>query len=332
VSDHRTKYVQRIAWNTLGWVRPWGDAARLEANSFAAEKGFAHEEWLFDFDRLIAGWRYGWVQGLIPYQEHDAKPGDIIDIALFTIDAEKRRRWVARIERCEVITEEQRAHAAKVFAARGWLADMKRDVKEVRGKHDNLWFDIRFRPEHVSGLGRLEYVTDACVLKLKRYGLCRADRLYGTESPSTQIWKIRRRAAIDVSTGIRSRRAVPATEYDLVEKRMQSEIAKLLSRKYGHDSVRLEEDSVDIKLLLDDGVRLLELKSAATAHRAIRDALGQLLEYQHRARMRGETIVELIVVGRGEPTQASDAFLAHLRDHVGLSLRYVQHPAGAIDL
>ena len=55
----RNKYA-RVCWNTLGWRFPSGDA--IEGNSYVARYGFGHEEWLFNFEWLINGYRYGILQ------------------------------------------------------------------------------------------------------------------------------------------------------------------------------------------------------------------------------------------------------------------------------
>jgi len=49
--------IQRVCWNTRGWQLPAGSTTE---KGFPAEKGFAHEEWNFQLDDAINGFVYGY--------------------------------------------------------------------------------------------------------------------------------------------------------------------------------------------------------------------------------------------------------------------------------
>ena len=52
----------RICWNTEQWRRPSGTAAAIETGSYVHEHGFGHEEWLFNFEWMIDGHRFAFLQ------------------------------------------------------------------------------------------------------------------------------------------------------------------------------------------------------------------------------------------------------------------------------
>ena len=51
----------RICWNTAGLQSPTGTATD-GPDSYYGEHGFGHEEWLFNCDWLIDGYRHGFLQ------------------------------------------------------------------------------------------------------------------------------------------------------------------------------------------------------------------------------------------------------------------------------
>ena len=56
----------RICWNTNGWRRPSG-TIKENKNSLAARLGFGLEEWLFNYEWLIDGHKYGFLQPIGKY-------------------------------------------------------------------------------------------------------------------------------------------------------------------------------------------------------------------------------------------------------------------------
>jgi hypothetical protein len=49
----------KICWNYNGWHKPSGlDGKSRDAEAYERKYKFGHEEWLFDFDKLINGYHY----------------------------------------------------------------------------------------------------------------------------------------------------------------------------------------------------------------------------------------------------------------------------------
>src|SRR3989442_16034085 len=94
-------YAARICWNSKGWVAPTGEAARVEKDTYTTRYGFGHGGWLFKYDWLLDGWKYGFLQPVNPSREN--LQGKAIDLRLYTISPERERLYVAEIAGCEIL-------------------------------------------------------------------------------------------------------------------------------------------------------------------------------------------------------------------------------------
>ncbi len=83
----------RICWNTLNWRRPSGEAQRIEmGGSYVSERGFGHEEWLFNFEWLLSGYnpgdqhgyKYSFLQPIGKYRE--IYIGETFSVLLYTVN------------------------------------------------------------------------------------------------------------------------------------------------------------------------------------------------------------------------------------------------------
>jgi len=101
--DHR---LARIAYNSAGWERPTGDAAKQETgDTYNAKNKFGHEDWLFRDKWQISGWRYAFIEGFNTKKQTYA--GKALDVSLYTIQPDKRCRLVGTISQVEGLSEAQ---------------------------------------------------------------------------------------------------------------------------------------------------------------------------------------------------------------------------------
>src|SRR5207249_11767436 len=144
-------YAARLCWNSRKWVTPTGEAARAEKGTYTARMGFGHEEWLFNYDWLLDGWKYGFLQ---PVNDSLKKiQGQTVDLRLYTISPEREWFYVAEIAACEVLSDELAEAARREFKQRGWFDQMRAQVKRVGGKVAGLGYreatkscNVRFKP------------------------------------------------------------------------------------------------------------------------------------------------------------------------------------------
>ena len=145
----------RICWNTLGWRTPSGDAGRIEkGKSYPARHGFGHEEWLFNFEWLIDGYRYGFLQPIGKYYERYVD--ESCSILMYTVTPEQQTLLVGIIRNVYVPGREELDDVLQVTDDAGWLQTMRDDVERVKGDVAVLsrppareLANIKFRPEDV---------------------------------------------------------------------------------------------------------------------------------------------------------------------------------------
>ncbi len=150
-------YLARLSYNTANWLRPTRDAQAQEEGTYNQEYGFGHEDWLFRNEWLIDGWRYGFVEAVNRSHARLVSAQEPFDLTLFTIDQQKRRRYVATIATVECLDDEQADWALDEFRKRGWYAMMLHEIQEVGGNAfalgDAKWakhvLNIRFRLDDV---------------------------------------------------------------------------------------------------------------------------------------------------------------------------------------
>jgi hypothetical protein len=112
------------------------------------------------------------------------------------------------------------------------------------------------------------------------------------------------------------------------QNRIQDRLVEMLRDQYGHDAVATEHSTgtggrADALLQHRDGPReLFEIKPAASAREAVRQAVGQLLEYSYRRN--GLKPTALHVVSDAAPDEITQEYLGELETRFGLKLTYLQ--------
>lgn len=323
---HYKKYFAKLCWNTNNWISPSGDAAQVEnPETYASKMGFGHEEWLFNFNWLLDGWKYSFLQ---PVNKSLSRlEGKTINVRLFTTGGAKEWFYVGEISQCEILTLEQADYARNQFTARGWLQDMEKHVLAVRGDIRGLResnprnvLNIRFRRKNAELYDPPVPVDDADAIRnIKRYSLVPAESVPRVDNQ----WSSQVAATKSRPTGKIPRKSVAAGHVYLVHNAMQNELIARLRKKYGEDAVVVEEGFVDIKLRDSSRLVFVEIKPDARPRHALREALGQLLEYEFVASTDGEPPNEFVVAGPGELSQRDLEYLHHLRKRWSLPIRYV---------
>jgi hypothetical protein len=117
--------------------------------------------------------------------------------------------------------------------------------------------------------------------------------------------------------------AAASVAVQLTEQKMQDELWALLQRRFPAAMVERERDYVDLTVTTAKGRMLFELKATTSARQAIRLALGQLLDYAFFHDVGRE--LQLVIVGQGPGTAATDRYLAYLTKQFKLPIRYRQY-------
>jgi hypothetical protein len=322
-------YTARVCFNSKGWRFPTGEAAQLESGSYVAENGFGGEEWLFNFGWLIDGFHYAFLQPVSKSFEKLA--GKTIDVLLYTINPSGDRLYGGEISHCEVLRREQAEHAFNIYKERGWLKSMKEQVAPfsktgqaiLKPTEARNLFNVRFRPDNadIYDPPRIAGHKDA-VWKHFRYNLG-----WVNEQIEAQ-WRKRKGTTTPPSINTVTRKGTPAVTYDPIHKRLQADLFSRLQHQYGKGRVTLENDYVDITVEDGDRTTLIEIKSASTCRAAVRESLGQLLEYAYyRSQPRSETL-DLIIVAPGKLDKLMEAYIQRLRADFNMPIWYLSYSEG----
>ncbi len=301
--------------------------------TYAVLNGFGHEEWLFNKRWILDGWKYSFLQ---PVNDSISNvEGKALNLVLFTIGPASDWQYVGELKNVEVLTEEQADGAVRKFVSKGWLREMREHLKAVDADPKTLdienprgIFNIRVRPSDAVLFDQpLSIEANDPIRGLRRYKLVALD---GKLAAVAKAWPKRCASQLLKIGGRQSRVGGHAIEVDLVHNDMQNELYRLLRIKYGADSVQLEKNYVDISVNRGskNGLALVEIKSDSRPVHAIRQALGQLLEYSYVSIMEGIAAKELIVVAPGESTQTSEEYVKYLMKTFQIPLRYVCFRSG----
>lgn len=317
----------RISFNSAGWRCPTGEAANQEqSNTYNSINGFGHEDWLFRNEWTIDGWRYAFIQGVGKSRRSLVKLRQPFDLTLFTVEPDRRRRYVAHIREAEALDDQQADAAVDYFRTAGWFTVMEQEIADVDGISNALgdarWashvLNVRFRVWSVVPFPQNTYAQEGDrVLHLNRYQLYKVD-------PAVSVGSRRTRSGSDLPPNIRSyiRSCVSSREVSPEHAKMQAKLMQELQQENPFARVVREEDYIDVLVETATTISLYEIKSDLSPTTVLRQAIGQLLEYAHRMPNPDQKKVALVAVGRMELTRDAADFLQHLHQARGLPLTY----------
>jgi hypothetical protein len=323
-------HLTRLCWNQDGWSRPSGVAQLAEGDAkgskptFVSEHGFGHEEWLFQPEHIIGGWRYGFLQPSLNAKK--SLYGMELDAILYTIDPNGHRHYLGRIDGLVVLNEADAKKVLSEFKKLRWLDSMQADLADL-GLSPMLLrptvpareiVNVKYKPSQVHML------PEALVAERNDITNKRGKNRYRFY-PLEELPKILVKTHVDAdrSTEAYSYSTAPIVHADRRHNRLQLKLAAMLRTKYGPDTVQIEEGGVDITFMYLDEIVFVEVKSEPDARLAIREAIGQLLEYALLAAPVSAKIPKLVVVAPGQEDDQVKRYVTRLFTQFQLPIRYV---------
>jgi hypothetical protein len=317
----------RICWNIKQWRCPSASAASIETDSYVQKHGFGHEEWLFNYEWMIDGYRFAFLQPIHKYL--DRYEGKTFSVLLYTITPERQHLAVAVINNLYIPTKSELSKISDVFVERGWLDQMRDDLKRIGIEpqpldHPAPWeiANVRFVPTDVRRFDPMPTFAPG------EAGAPKISPRYQPFDWNGSLAFLGDLAASDLGTipesnplrseAIRQRAAQQGTEVDPKHVRMQNRLFESLKKR--HSRVAYEENFIDLIGRDPDCVTFYELKTEPTARMCIRQAIGQLLDYSHYPLSKAAN--RLVVVGEGPATDDDRAYLDLLRKKFGLPIQY----------
>lgn len=320
--------ITRISYNSNNWQKPTGEARELEiGGTYNQDHGFGHEEWLFRNEWTIAGWRYAFLQGVNKSLKKLVQDGKPVDITLFTIEPDKRRRYVARIHEMECLSDEQAEAALAEFRKRGWLDTMRKEIKDVGGSPEALGNDqraqhilnVRFRLENIYNFP-VDAIADASdqIRHYNRY------QIYDLSLPHREdLDKPKTRSGSELPPDPKPHLRTTSGKFQVSPEhaKMQKKLMEDLREQFPKARIVREENFIDVLVETETDLYLYEIKSDLSPMTVFRSAIGQLLEYAFRMK-RHQKFIHLIVVGRTPLSAVDEKYLKHLQRDYALPLEY----------
>ena len=312
----------RICWNTNGWRKPSGAVPENE-NSFAGRNGFGMEEWLFNYEWLIDGEKYGYLTPISRFRPR--YEGETFSALLYA-KHEGLTLLVAEISDIYVPKLDELEKTIHLMTENGWIAQMREDIENINGTldavgenlYDPVWsINIRFNPNKVTFHDPMQIIDRNMPPRYHPYNWNKKPIPIVDDDAQTNEPDDPRRSELQ-----RKRAAQCATTFDPKHVRLQNKLFSRLKARHGNDAVRYEQDHVDLKILSKDGYTLYEIKTDVTAKKCIRNAIGQLLEYSsYPAEQRAN---KLVVVGDTPAMENDQNYLKFLRQKYSLPIFYCQ--------
>jgi len=324
------RHLARISYNSAGWERPTGDAAKQETgDTYNAKHKFGHEDWLFREKWQIDGWRYAFIEGFNTKQQTYA--GTSLDVSLYTIEPDKRCRLVGTINQVEGLTESQAGAAVEAFKTKGWFTTMKAEIEAIGGDGDTLgqshWtphiLNVRFRADNVDLYPDDTYLeSNKWIKDRRRYILYKFDQ--PTQDAVERTAAIRKGSHDAPKSKRLFRKGTKPLEYTPEHQNIQQKLVKELKKDYPKGYITCERDFVDVRVETQAELIYFEIKTDLNTRSVIRQALGQLLEYAYHPARDGRQPDKLVIVGRSALTGADAEYLHYLSNELKLPLSYRQ--------
>jgi len=317
--------ISKICWNDKGWKFPSGSYGKSAAsNSFEAEYGYGHEDWLFDRVRIVNGYHYAFLQPL--NLKSDKHVGKTYNIFLFTI-TNRIKYFVGQIKNAACISKAESKEIYKSYKQKGWLKEMIREVEKAGADPEtfiktdpNIFFNVKFKFEDVIR-------PEEFPVKLSDQDINITTTRYKLLSKSTDF-KFAAESSEEENEGKfkntkrRNRIYKVVSSFDPYHDKIQNALYELLRNHYKNEykTICLEKDRVDIKAKThSDKWHYFEIK-IDTPKLSIRNAFGQILEYSYWPE--SERAEKLIIISDNAPNSDAKKYLAHIRGKFNLPIFY----------
>lgn len=347
VFEQPQERVARICWNDLNWKRPSGMEGKSTTKKIhTTEYGYGHEEWLFDFDKIIDGYHFGFLEPV--RKQLQAYANRTFNVTLYTHNrAERQWYWIARINGLQVIDKEESKRVFEAYEKRGWIEEFKNDLKLIGAdipQFERNWanedlFNVKFKYQDVD-------FFEGGAIPFDRADL---DRIAGGTRYSfyykkDEISSIQGGRKDKGENGFQPNppkdddsledeiRQIKRTftekevSHPALHARIQNAFHQYLEQRWPgrtqRESPAFGNTKIDLKFQDQDGHFIyFEVKSYNNPLTSIRVALGQLLEYGYYT---DETQPkELIIVTHKELKEPAANYLRRIREQFSIPIGYI---------
>jgi hypothetical protein len=331
----------RVCWNDNNWESPSGFQGKSQAKypsgkqTYEGKHGFAHEEWLFDFTKIIDGYHYGRIE---PFFTDSGKHiGNTYNLTLYAVNGDERQwYWIGRVENAEVITYEESRRISKIYLEKGWtdeqmaqLSKLKNiNLQDYKNWNDTERFNIRFR---VTDFKSYDYTPLKKGEKVpsEHYNLPERKEAPVFENFIGGLDYTERERGKAKGTITRTYRQTQS-EIPNLHRQIQDELVELLRVEYPNDKFYPEcrkndlANRVDIVQVTKGGENIFyEIKTYPSVLHSIRVAVGQLLEYAFYPEQ--DLCKKSFIVTHLPANTVELRFLKYLSQKIGHSMEYIHY-------
>ncbi len=290
----------RMCWNSRGWRLPTGTSGD---GGYPSKMGFGHEEWNFQIADAVDGFVYGYLY-YNPAEKIMRESGGHFRIGFWSIHPDTREKLlVGMYNDATLPTDDDYKKLDKAFSQRKIY---ERRIEELRAAVDSIseetayyevtnsvlqrWLNFKCSIEKVQYLS--EYVPVQDVIKDKTLGQYFTRPTFVSEN-SLPVYP--RRLTKSGHKKLHKRHSSTLAEdayYRESAKNLKRIIRRhnKLSNKFaawlkdaGYSNISQEQNYVDVSFQKADTIYIAELKTCygVGTTKSIREALGQLLEYNY---------------------------------------------------
>ena len=331
--------IARICWNNNYWISPSGRTGKSNySKSYERITGFGHEEWNFDTSQVIDGYVYGFLQQFNSKKKKSHR-GRVFNIGFYSIErinsSKTKKWWIGKVDSVEVITREESTRKYHAYVQNGWLSEREADLRrlgleldEFRKTKEDEFFNIRYKIHDMHLLDEPVKIGKCDpVIRSFYYNLLskKKDPRALKQTSGKFIFKPGHNPGKNMTT-IKSKGG--RRDKSLFHNKIQTDVFNILEGIYKKGNVGTENDlgyqtKVDIVVKMKTGFTFYEIKTSQTAKAAIREAIGQIIEYAYWP---DKTHAErLVIIAPPSPSEDAKIYLARLRDKFMLPIYYQQY-------
>ncbi len=288
------KKLTRICWNTNNWQYPSGKKGKSK-DAYEGQDGYGHEEWLLDTGKLIDGYHYGYIRGVMKSRNRILRDETgKIDIFLYSVNYDtKEHWWIGELQDVSIVKEDESMEILKIYKSNKWLEEMGSQLQIIgispskfyQEHNDYPLFCLKFRPEEMNLFDDPITFTNNDRQTVPTYRYMMLPFNDAVQTPSYDSFHFTP-GQPDFPSNALVTHNYSSNTIELEHNQIQEKICEILRFRYGDDNVGCELNTgagtrVDIVVKRDDGYIFYELKTSNTAKKCIREALPQLLEYAY---------------------------------------------------
>ena len=330
--------IARICWNKNYWVSPSGRLGKSgDKDSYEYITGFGHEEWNFDTDKVVDGYVYGFLQQC--NTKSNIHIDHVYNISFYSIEKinsyQNKKWWLGKINSVEVIQGAESKKIYGIYKRNGWLSEMEADLrmldldlKSFIETTNDTFFNIKFKVSDMQLLDEpIELEKNDPAIPSFYYNLLNKIQEPNLPQSASNQFVFKpghnpgKNETVTNSKGGKN-------DKSLFHNEMQTNIFSLLESSYGKGNVGTENDlgyqtKVDMVVKEKNSFVFYEIKTSQTAKAAIREAIGQILEYAFWPNK--NNAVKLVIIAPPAPTADAKVYIKKLREEFSLPIFYQQY-------